>query len=135
MRLICLVPLLIAACSGKNEETLARGGVFGAAGRDRLCIKEGAQGSVAGLIVYGEGNQNCSASGRLERSASGWTLVPRGEGECRIALRKAGAGFAIANATPACDYYCGAGVSLAGKSFEQDLPGAEATDFAGDPLC
>ena len=42
----------------------------------------------AGFIVYGEGDANCSASGRIEQAGAGWALVPTGDAECRIPLQR-----------------------------------------------
>jgi hypothetical protein len=71
-----------------------------------------------GLIVYGEGDVNCSASGRIEAAGGGLDLVPAGEGDCRIPLHASKAMDRDRAGPAACAYYCGPGATAySGKSF------------------
>lgn len=135
MRRIVLFALLLAACSQEPGQSELAAGTFAGEGRDRLCIAGEAGAYRAGLIAYGEGDINCSASGRLEQAGSGWALVPKGEGECQIPLDIQGNVVRVGQPPASCDYYCGPGASLAGKSFNRSDMGASAVDLAGDPLC
>ncbi len=122
MRSFILAVMLLAGCSG---EAIIEDGSFAGQGRDRLCIA----GERAGVIVYGAGDSNCSASGRLE----GLVLVPRGEGECRIGLIEEGGGYGINAVSAGCDYYCGAGSSFKKQRFARST--GPVVDLEGDPLC
>jgi hypothetical protein len=126
--------LFLAACSKQPVQPKLTGGTFAGEGRDRLCIAGEAGALRAGLIAYGEGDANCSASGALQPAGQGWTLVPKGEGDCRIPLDSTGNSVRIGKVPPACSYYCGPGASLAGKAFNRN-DGVKAVDLAGDPLC
>ena len=135
MRSILILAPLLAACSQEAAQPSLVTGTFAGEGRDRLCIAGKPGAYRAGLIAYGEGNANCSAAGRLKPAGSGWSLVPRGEGECRIPLEIAGNTVRIGQPPESCSYYCGPGASLPGKAYNRTDMGAKATDFAGDPLC
>ena len=135
MRFIILAPLLLAACSPEPGQPALATGTFAGEGRDRLCIAGEAGAYRAGLIAYGRGDNNCSANGRLERAADGWTLVPTGEGGCRIPLAVNGNEIRIGQVPADCRYYCGPGAYMAGKRYNRADMGARAVDLAGDPLC
>lgn len=135
MRSILAVSLLLAACSQQPAAPALPTGTFAAEGRDRLCIAGEAGSYRAGLIAYGPGDINCSASGRLERAGDSWVLVPRGEGDCRIPLTFGPDSVTVARAPAACAYYCGPGASLEGKRFTGNPSLPAVTDLAGDPLC
>ena len=62
-------------------------------------------------------------------------LIPRGEGDCRIPFNASGNEVRIGVVPASCAYYCGPGVTLAGKSFSKDGAPQPVTDFAGDSLC
>ena len=135
MRPMLSLSLLLAACSQQPDQASLATGTFAGQGRDRLCIAGEAGAYRAGLIAYGAGDTNCSASGRLEDAGGQWSLVPSGEGPCRIALQIDGDQIRIGNIAEACSYYCGPGATLARKSFHRTQAGQKATDLAGDPLC
>jgi hypothetical protein len=135
MRSIQLLVLLLSACSQQPTAPSLQPGTFAGEGRDRLCIAGEAGRLRAGLIAYGTGNSNCSVSGSLEQMGSGWQLVPRGEGDCRIPLIIDGVSVRVGQLPPACSYYCGPGASMNGKSFGRSDASGEAVDLAGDPLC
>ena len=135
MRILTLSLLLLAACSQEPAQPTLATGTFAGNGRDRLCIAGDAGAYRAGLIAYGEGNNNCSASGRLERVGESWALVPKGEGDCRIPLALEGNVIRLGQPPAACSYYCGPGAAMAGKSYNRSDMGAKAVDHAGDPLC
>lgn len=135
MRPIPPVALLLAACSQQPAEPSLTTGTFAGAARDRLCIT-GEPGSYrGGLIAYGAGDANCSASGRIEAVNGQIALVPRGEGACRIPLTLDGNVVRIGEVPPACSYYCGPDATMAGKTYNRADMGATAVDLAGDPLC
>jgi hypothetical protein len=135
MRPILPFALLLTACSQQPAEPSMTTGTFAGEGRDRLCIA-GEPGSYrGGLIVFGEGDVNCSASGRVAAQAGGFALVPRGEGGCRIPLTIDGNTVRIGNVPASCSYYCGPGASMTGKAYNRSDMGAKAVDLAGDPLC
>ena len=135
MRPIFALAMLLAACSQQPAAPDLTGGTFAGEGRDRLCIAGEGDAFRAGLIVYGAGDENCSASGSLKRSGSGWALVPKGEGDCRITLEIDGNLVRIGQPPPSCAYYCGNGATMAGKSFNRSDAKDRVTDLAGDPLC
>lgn len=135
MRLILPLALLLAACSQQPAEPSLSTGTFAGEGRDRLCIAGEPGNYRAGLIAFGEGDMNCSASGRIESQSGQFALVPRGEGGCRIPLAIDGNTVRIGNVPAACSYYCGPGATMAGKSYNKADMGAAAVDLAGDPLC
>ena len=117
-------------------------GLFAGEGRNALCIAGAAGDLRGGFIVYGSGNENCSARGRIVDDGAGFALVPQGEGDCRIPLTQDAAGVTLGNSPASCSYYCGPGATFDGTAFRPVGSGdAAATasnpmvDFAGDPLC
>jgi len=138
--LIPIATLLLAACS--TEEVSAPDvaaalptGTYSGNGRDALCVTAVAGGQRAGFVVYGKGDENCSARGTIAQQGLTWTLTPQGDAECRIALSLNDNRIAPGPGTPTCGYYCGPGVTFAGTSFGRDTNTRTVTDFAGDPLC
>lgn len=128
--------MLLAACSqGQEPAPSIATGNFAGEGRDRLCIAGEAGNYRAGFIAFGEGDVNCSASGRIEVQGGQFALVPRGEGDCRVPLSVEGGKVRIGKVPAACAYYCGPGASMAGKSFSQGSASGAVVDLAGDPLC
>lgn len=135
MRSFFLLAPLLAACSQEAAPPSLATGTFAGEGRDRLCIAGEPGAYRAGLIAYAQGNANCSTAGRLEQAGASWTLVPKGEGDCRIPVAIDGNVVRIGQSPAACSYYCGPGASLAGKTYNRADMGAKVVDFAGDPLC
>jgi hypothetical protein len=135
MRPILSLALLLAACTQQPAEPSLTTGIFAGGGRDRLCIAGGPGNYSAGLIAYGNGDVNCSASGRIEAQNGQFALVPRGEGACRIPLTIEGNTIRTGEVPAACSYYCAPGATLAGKTYNRSDMGAAAVDLAGDPLC
>lgn len=135
MRRLLPITLLLAACSQQPAEPSLTTGTFAGEGRDRLCIAGEPGNYRAGLIAYGEGDVNCSATGRVEAQGEGIALVPRGEGECRIPLAVDGDVVRIGQVPASCSYYCGPGATMAGKSYSRAEVGSQVADLAGDPLC
>ena len=135
MRPILPLALLLAACSNPPAEPSLATGTFAGQGRDRLCIAGEPGNYRGGLIAFGSGDVNCSASGRIESRAGQFALVPRGEGDCRIPLAIEGNGVRIGQVPEACAYYCGPGSTMTGKTYNRSDMGSKATDLAGDALC
>lgn len=142
MRWIIFSALLIAACSTEPADPGPAPGLFAGEGRDALCMSGTSGEQRAGFITYGQGGNNCSARGRIERQGSILSVVPHGEGDCRIPLVVDGDRISMGPGHPSCDYYCGPGATFAGKNFRRVAPGDAAaaarnpmTDFAGEPLC
>ena len=135
MRLILPLAPLLAACSQQAAEPSLATGTFAGQGRDRLCIAGEPGNYRAGLIAFGDGDSNCSASGRVEAQGGQLALVPRGEGACRIALTIDGESVRVGEIPAACSYYCGPGATMTGKVYNKAGTGAVAVDLAGDPLC
>jgi hypothetical protein len=135
MRTLIPALLLLAGCSQQSADSSIPTGTYAGQGRDRLCIAGEAGSLRAGLIAYGPGDANCSAAGQLEQAGEGWTLIPKGEGECRIPLEVEGNGVRVGQPPAACAYYCGPGAEMAGKAYNRADMGAKAVDLAGDPLC
>lgn len=136
MRSILLCFILLAACSqGQEPAPSIATGTFAGEGRDRLCIAGEPGNYRAGLIAYGAGDANCSASGKVETENGSATLIPRGEGSCRIPLSIAGGEITIGDVPAACSYYCGPSAAMAGKTFSRADAGGNVVDLAGDPLC
>mgnify|MGYP003579961820 CR=1 FL=1 len=135
MRLILPCALLLTACSQQPAEPSLTPGTFAGEGRDRLCIAGEPGNYRGGLIAYGAGDANCSASGRIEAGEGQLALVPRGEGDCRIPLSVEGNVVRIGKVPAACSYYCGPGPALEGKASNPSDMEAKAVDLAGDPLC
>ena len=127
--------LLLAACSQEPALSELTVGTFAGEGRDRLCIAGEPGAYRAGLIGYGQGDINCSASGRLEQADDQWALVPTGEGECRIPLEIEDNVIRVGQPPAVCAYYCGPGANLGGKTYNRSDMGAKAVDLVGDPLC
>ena len=135
MRPILAFTMVLTACSQQPAEPSLQTGTFAGQGRDRLCIA-GEMGALrAGLIAYGEGDANCSASGSFKQAGQDWVFVPRGEGDCRIPLKIEGDSVMVGQLPAACSYYCGPGASMAGKSFNRSASASPAVDLTGDPLC
>jgi hypothetical protein len=134
--LIFILVAISAGCSQTQPDSpTINTGTFAGEGRDRLCL-DGEPGSYrGGLIAFGKGNNNCSASGSIEWQGTDPVLIPRGEGSCRIPLQIEADVVRIGETPAACGYYCGPGASLVGKSFNRTDDGARAVDLAGDPLC
>jgi len=123
--------LLLTACSPKAPEPPAERLLYAGDGRDRLCVA----GQRGGFIIYGEGNANCSARGKIERSGDRFTLIPDGDSDCRILADMNGDGLRLGARSTACAYYCGPGADYAGKALAKNASASPAVDFAGDPLC
>ena len=103
---------------------------FAGVGRDRLCLAR--DGSRAGFVTYGAGDNNCSVRGAL---GQGNFIVPDGDDKCRIALRHDATSVTLGPVSADCAYYCAPGATFAGKSFRADPEAPLPTDLAGDPLC
>jgi hypothetical protein len=130
MRVLTLV-LLLPACSPETAEPPAERLFYAGEGRDRFC----AEGQRGGFIIYGDADANCSARGRVERSADRFVLIPDGDADCRIEARLSGDRLAFGARSDACAYYCGPGADYAGKALTRQASASPAVDFAGDPLC
>jgi hypothetical protein len=135
MRFILPLTLLLGACSQQPVEPSIPTGTYAGPGRDRLCLAGEAGNYRGGLIAYGGGDTNCSASGRVVTEGGRLVLVPRGEGDCRIPLEIQGDSVRIGRPPAACSYYCGPGAEMAGRTFNRADASQKAVDFAGDPLC
>ena len=138
MRFLLLSVFAITACSNEPAAPPSDliNGSFVGAGRNALCIAGGAGARRAGVIVYGKGDLNCSASGTLDQVDGKLALVPNGERDCAIPLRVTGRGMWQIGAVPAaCNYYCAPGVSLSGANFSAAGPSFNAMDLGWDPLC
>jgi len=130
MRILGLI-LLLAACSPNAAEPKTERLLYAGEGRDRLCTK----GDRGGFIVFGGGDSNCSARGRIERAGDRLVLIPNGDPDCRIEATLAGDRLRFGARSPACAYYCGPGADFAGKPLTRNAAASPAVDFAGDPLC
>ena len=130
MRVLALV-LLLAACSPQAPEPPAERLLYAGEGRDRLCLA----GQRGGFIVYGDGDANCTARGRVERTGDRLLMIPDGDSDCRIEVSATGDRLTLGARAAACTYYCGPGADYAGKAFTQSASASPAVDFAGDPLC
>ena len=130
MRILSLV-LLLAACSPEVAEPPTGRMLYASDGRDRLCVS----GERGGLIIFGDGDANCSARGRIERSANRLVLIPDGDSDCRIEAKVDGDRLSFGPRSADCAYYCGPGADYAGKGLSRNDSASPAVDFAGDPLC
>lgn len=142
MRLMTLSMLLLAACSKTQPTPQDATQLFAGEGRNALCLTGAAEQQRGGLIVYGGGDSNCSARGRIERAGARFALIPSGEGACRIAFSINVDRLLLGPVEPSCAYYCGPGAGFGGARFERvnssDATAAAnspMTDFAGEPLC
>lgn len=118
MRPIIPITLLLAACSQQPADEVLKAGTYFGAGRDALCITgEKAPQSFAFIAFAPKGDTNCAAEGRVEKGPQGWILVPRGEGDCRIAVTSNGQALSLGSIPSSCAYYCGPGASLSGQTF------------------
>jgi len=127
--------LLVACSQAKDPGSTIATGNFAGERRDSLCIAGDVGNYRAGFIAFGAGDVNCSVSGRIEMQSGKISIVPRGEGACRIPISIEGDTVRIGEVPAACSYYCGLGASMAGTSFNRADAGVMATDLAGDPLC
>ena len=107
--------------------------IFAGAGRNRLCLDEGA--GRAAFITYGEGDANCTVQGAVQQTAGTSVLVPDGDTTCRIDLTLSGDMVRLGQASAACAYYCGPRSSFAGAEFRRSVTQQPVADHAGDPLC
>ena len=123
--------LLLAACAPEAAEPPAERLLYAGEGRDRLCVA----GQRGGFITYGDGDANCSARGRIERSGDRLALLPDGDSECRIEAKLDGDRLGLGARSAACAYYCGPGADYTGKGLAVSTSASPAVDFAGDPLC
>lgn len=130
MRALALV-LLLAACSPQAPEPPGERLLYAGEGRDRLCMA----GQRGGFIAYGDGDANCSARGRFERTGDRLLLIPDGDSDCRIEGALEGGRLTLGARSDACAFYCGPGADYAGKAFKQSASASPAVDFGGDPLC
>lgn len=128
---ILAVALLLTACSQQAAEPPAEHLLYAGEGRNRLCVT----GQRGGLIIYGKGNANCSARGRVERSGDRLVLLPEGDSDCRIEASLNGDSLRLGARSAACAYYCGPGADFSGKGLMKSASASPAVDFAGDPLC
>jgi hypothetical protein len=135
MRTVIPMALLLAACSQQPENPSIPTGTYAGQGHGRLCIAGEPGNYRGGLIAFGPGDINCSASGRVTAEGGQFVLIPRGEGECRIPLLITGNVVRIGQPPVACAYYCGPGAAMAGRTYNRADMGAKAVDLAGDPLC
>lgn len=107
--------------------------------RNQLCLVEREGGRTAfGLIVWGPGDANCSASGSGRREGDRLRLLPDGEEGCALEARAEGGKISLSGSlSPECTrYYCGPGGELTGATFEKTGDdAAQARDLAGEPLC
>jgi hypothetical protein len=132
MRWLAAFPLLLTACSPEASEPAAERLMYSNAGRDRLCIA----GQRGGLIVYGNGDANCSVRGSVSRAGEHQlVLTPAGDPDCRIDFNEQADGVRLGKRTGACDYYCGPGADFSNKVLTRNDAATPAVDFAGDPLC
>jgi hypothetical protein len=130
MRILAAV-LVLTACSPEAAGPPAERQLYAGEGRDRLCIA----GQRGGFVTYGEGDSNCSARGRVERSAGRLALLPDGDPDCRIEARLEADRLMFGGRSGACAYYCGPGADYAGTMLAKNPAASPAVDFAGDPLC
>src|SRR4051812_33100948 len=78
MRILAIV-LLLGACSPQPPQPKPERVLYAGQGRERLCT----DGKRAGFIVYGDGDGNCAATGRIERGS----FIPAGDEDCKIPVR------------------------------------------------
>lgn len=125
--------VLLAACSPEAAPPApAKTTLYAGEGRDRLCVK----GARIGFIAFGQGDANCSAKGRIDRTGEhSFSIVPDGDQDCRIAVQDQGDTLRLGKVAAACAYYCGPGATFEGKAFTRNAAASLAVDFAGDPLC
>lgn len=135
MRTFIPMAFLLVGCSQQAENPSIPTGTYAGQERDRLCIAGEAGNYRGGLIAFGQGDINCSASGRVTAEGGKYVLIPRGEGECRIPFEIEDNVVRIGQPPAACAYYCGPGAELAGRTYNKADMGAKAVDLAGDPLC
>lgn len=108
--------------------------------RGRMCMVAAASGAASFALVTETPGGSCAGAGEAARSGETLRLTMAGDQACVIDARIAGTTVTFpAKVAPGCAYYCGAGASLAGGTFEKTGGSEEdamrATDLAGDPLC
>jgi len=130
-RLFPVLLLVLAACSPQAAKPPAEQLIYAGGSRDRLCLA----GERGGFIVYGEGDANCTARGRVDRTGDRLVLTPDGDPDCRIEAKLDGNRLTLGARAEACDYYCGPGADFVGKWLTRNASASPAVDFAGDPLC
>jgi hypothetical protein len=131
-RLFPVLLLMLAACSPHAAKPPAERLLYAGEGRDRLCLA----GERGGIIVYGKGDANCTARGRVDRRGEHLlTIIAGGDQDCRIDLHEQSGSIRLGNMAAGCAYYCGPGANYAGKAFAKNASASPAVDFAGDPLC
>jgi hypothetical protein len=107
----------------------------------QMCVVEGKGGDQRfGLVVWGEGLQNCSGSGTVSRSGDRLRLAMGGDSACAIEATISGTTVRFPAAVPSgCAYYCGPRATLGGAELTQkgtaEADAMRARDLVGDPLC
>jgi hypothetical protein len=118
MRLILPAALMLASCSQQPAADVLKPGVYFGGGRDALCVMgESAPQRFAFVAFAEKGDTNCAAEGRIERTATGWQLIPIGEGGCRLPLISEGDTIRLGKVPSDCAYYCGPNARIAGLRF------------------
>jgi hypothetical protein len=136
MRFLLLTVLMLAGCSNAGDSDDSLVGIYHGQDRDALCIAREGEGLKAGLIAYGDGDMNCSFSGRAQISGNSLVLTPRGDSECSVEIDIANGIATLGQRAAACAYYCGPGANFGGrKLLKTPEASAKVSDFAGDPIC
>jgi hypothetical protein len=136
MRFLLLTVLMLAGCSNADDPGDSLVGIYRGQDRDALCIAREGEGLKAGLIAYGDGDTNCSLSGRAQISGNSLVLTPPGDSECSVEVSVANGAATFGQRSAACAYYCGPGANFAGrKLLKTPEASAKVSDFAGDPIC
>lgn len=143
-----ILSFMLAGCgSGAGGGATAGGltGLYeGGSGprRSQLCLieREGVSPSF-GLIAWGSGDANCSASGTVRVEGDRLRLLPDNDESCAMAARVEGGRVSLTGVlSPECArYHCGGDARLDGAAFERVGDSADdaarAVDVAGDRLC
>jgi hypothetical protein len=150
-RALLLLPILLAGCGGggsSGDGAAASGGLTGiyeggsGARRNQLCMieREGRAASF-GLIVWGEGDRNCSARGLARREGDRLRLLPDGDESCAMEARLDGDRVILPASVGAecARYYCGAGAAMENARFDRSGASEEEArrvgDLMGTALC
>ena len=141
----------LAGCGGNGADSGGAAGSGAVSGlyaqtegehRGQLCLveREGRAGSF-GVITWGRGDANCSASGAVRRDGSKLTLLLDGDESCAIEAQFEDSVVRVTSGLSGecARYYCAGGASLDGAQFFRSELGNEGAakerDLAGDPLC
>lgn len=153
MRILILLPMLLAACSEPAQDAgppMASNSPVGLYERSgvpdrpsRICIAGQGAAMRFGVNTSYEGPQSCTAKGTVRQAGASLTLLIDGNPACSLKATATATGLSLDSAEgPECAYYCGTNTGFdpgAQNAFAKvgstEADARRAVDLVGDPLC